>query len=341
MTINKRIFDVWYDFLDQTYNENRFFVDHELLSHIEELVRNTEFVLGKDSELYRARIYKEEITYTEEFMKWINEYGESQKEAVEHEKSLTEEDTDKTSGANNDLVNNVSESAADRLYRALNESRRKQEEKDKREDLLNRFETEYWGYDADNSSAPKNNKMVKAGRANCERMIYLYLASDEMTAASEVRPIRNEKVSIATLISQRELRIADLSYTMFETIEEEHQTLAFLLTDAFSKPNNGDLIEYLPTQIISQYLKKLGYDGLKYNSSLYGKGRNYVIFKPDEFIPLSSNLYELSDICHEFKCIGPVGDIHGDKDLVHWKLETYHMKKIEDNRERFASIKSK
>jgi len=71
-----------------------------------------------------------------------------------------------------------------------------QEEKGKREDLHSRIESKYWGYDADNSSVPTNNKLVKAGRANCEIMIYLYLTSDEMTAASEVRPIRNEKVSI-------------------------------------------------------------------------------------------------------------------------------------------------
>jgi len=54
-------------FLDQTYNENRFFVVHELLHHIEEVVRNYEFELNKGSELYRARIYKEKVTYIEEF----------------------------------------------------------------------------------------------------------------------------------------------------------------------------------------------------------------------------------------------------------------------------------
>ena len=41
-----------------------------------------------------------------------------------------------------------------------------------------------------------------------------------------------------------------------------------MIQRAFSKPtNNSD--DYIPSQIIAEYLKSLGYDGVRYNSSLH------------------------------------------------------------------------
>lgn len=59
------------------------------------------------------------------------------------------------------------------------------------------------------------------------------------------------------------------------------------LSQLFSKPiaNEGDTLDYIPTQYIPEYAKNIGYDGIAYSSSLtpeiyekHPKRYNVVIF---------------------------------------------------------------
>jgi hypothetical protein len=46
-----------------------------------------------------------------------------------------------------------------------------------------------------------------------------------------------------------------------------------------SKPINDNEIEYIPTQILSEYIWSLGYDGFIFDSSQSKNGKNIVIFE--------------------------------------------------------------
>ncbi|EJV56387.1 hypothetical protein IEM_05269 [Bacillus cereus BAG6O-2] len=84
---------------------------------------------------------------------------------------------------------------------------------------------------------------------------------------------------------------------------------------------NNILIQY-----IAKFINNLGYEGIKFNSSLYKKGRNITIFNYDKCEPVSSKLYEIDDICFEVKGIAP----KNEKSLVHEKLLPYKQKNLYD-----------
>jgi hypothetical protein len=41
-------------------------------------------------------------------------------------------------------------------------------------------------------------------------------------------------------------------------------------------------LEYVPTQMICEYCKTMGADGISFESSLYESGKNYVLFNPSD-----------------------------------------------------------
>ncbi|PIC88545.1 hypothetical protein CSV71_14240 [Sporosarcina sp. P21c] len=61
------------------------------------------------------------------------------------------------------------------------------------------------------------------------------------------------------------------------------------------KPVNSDkgeerANEYAPFQFLTSYLESLGYDGIKYKSTVNEKGANLVIFQPDNLIVINETL---------------------------------------------------
>jgi RES domain len=189
-----------------------------------------------------------------------------------------------------------------------------------------------WGNDEQESFVPQDSDKIKDGRANPARIKYLYIAEEENTALAEIRPLLKSHVSIAKIKVLNELRIADLTHNILMNVSDNDQTLIYLIIEEFSKPNNNEPLDYLPTQYISEYIKSIGFDGIKYNSSLYSGGKNYVIFNYKKCKAISSKLYELTDICYEAKCLGPIGQLLGQKDLYHRKLGPYRIQSDQANK---------
>jgi hypothetical protein len=80
----------------------------------------------------------------------------------------------------------------------------------------------------------------------------------------------------------------------------------------------------IPIQYIAKFIKNLGYEGIKINSSFYKKGRNITIFNYDKCELVSSKLYEIDDTCFEGKGIAP----KNEKSLVHEKFLHYKQKNL-------------
>lgn len=138
------------------------------------------------------------------------------------------------------------------------------------------------------------------GRANAYNINMLYLSDERDIAASEIRPGLRESVTVATFLTNRDIQIIDFAaerpsyYHYFrlnknDNPKQYHQKDCLLaIGDAFSKPLSIDDCkrEYIPTQVLAEYFKSLGYDGVSYQSQFCVSDenilhKNYALFDLD------------------------------------------------------------
>ena len=160
----------------------------------------------------------------------------------------------------------------------------------------------------------KTNRMSPAG------IPYLYLASDRQTALKECRIKKGEKAFIAELVSTQELHIIDLSdnkylpqHSSIFDPEYDHDYIwmrdfcdSFIkeISEPVSDGKDDHSYEYAATQLIAEYYRTKGYDGICYNSSI-ASGKNYVFFMgPDPQYTIKAYPYPFgSDYCKNLPII--------------------------------------
>lgn len=142
--------------------------------------------------------------------------------------------------------------------------------------------------------APPNNKTIN-GRANPEGISYLYLASNKIIAISEVRPWVDAEVYVAECRPKQNLKIINLSKKI-ENNETDKNYLKILNFIFYTPIDSSNKIDYIPTQIISEFIKQKGFEGIKYSSSYsscLNPGFNLVIFNKDKI--------EITDVVKEYR----------------------------------------
>lgn len=122
----------------------------------------------------------------------------------------------------------------------------------------------------------------------------------------EVKPVLSQLVSVATIKALKDLKLFDISSIDTLNITDENKKeivdVFASLNYRFSKPNFGDKYDYLPTQYISDLLKEIGFDGIRFNSSLNKTGKNGVIFNnQSNFKAVKSRLYTVNNINIEYE----------------------------------------
>lgn len=148
------------------------------------------------------------------------------------------------------------------------------------------------------------------GRVNPKGLPCLYVASDRLTAMSEVRPWIGANISVAAIEITKDLKLVDFSvgheagFPLFledPDAKQREKAIWNFVDRAFSVPVNPDPVtaEYVPTQIIAEYFKKQGMDGVVYKSSL-GAGYNLAIFDLDVSEVRSCTLYPVKAVSFEF-----------------------------------------
>ena len=161
----------------------------------------------------------------------------------------------------------------------------------------------YMGADIE---APPPEKAT-AGRVNKEGVSVLYVSEQEHTAIAEIRPPRGSLISVGELRIAGKVKVLDLGDTIPEpnpfTTEQlayqmEHVELLNSFSWALSKPleRTDDVSEYRPSQKLSTWLKKQGYDGIRYSSAMNKGGHNIVFFDPKIAMYNSSTLIEIIDV---------------------------------------------
>lgn len=131
----------------------------------------------------------------------------------------------------------------------------------------------------------KNNRFSPVG------ISYGYYSFDEQTILSEVRANINNEVAIVKFQLNENLKILDFRNKSLSKYKNpfnkefnvdiycgEEFILDFLFD--ISKPinENDTTLEYVPTQILSEYIWSLEYDGFIFDSSQNKSGENLVLF---------------------------------------------------------------
>ena len=151
------------------------------------------------------------------------------------------------------------------------------------------------------------------GRADPRGISYLYLATNRDTAIGEVRPWRGALVSVAEFRIRKDLKIVDCG--KFHAIEKftpggdmsSDEAMWLTIDRAFAKPvgRGDDVAEYIPTQILAEFFKVNGYDGIGYKSVVRRDGVNVALFDPDNAELASCALVKVSGIKYEFENVEP------------------------------------
>lgn len=138
------------------------------------------------------------------------------------------------------------------------------------------------------------SEFASAGRLNPEWISVLYLSDSEKACIQEVRSSFLDTVYIGKFVLKNNVRLIDLSNFDVVTLNGEIDFLEYYLNrdvmvkiaEDFAKPanNNFKLINYLPLQYISEFIKSLDgddkFDGIMYESVMDKNAVNVMLFNP-------------------------------------------------------------
>lgn len=270
----------WESFADELRYKNRFSVKHTIIDEIHECQTKAVTTHSKNTVLYRACIF-DKVNFDRFIKYYLQECGYSQSDIAKKLKECTPEQ--KLIPIVSDMLFDSDDGARSRLAKAQDKWRRK---------------IKFKGWNKKESGAPPADR-VGNGRANPDHIRYLYLSEDPITPVYEVRPIIGDTVSVAKFKLHKDVRLYDLT---LNTIDDNNDGTAILqrlyntIGTRFSRPNNGDTSKYIPTQYIAEEIKNMGFDGLRYRSSLNEGGYNVVLFNPNDCEAVSSELIEVKGI---------------------------------------------
>ena len=171
------------------------------------------------------------------------------------------------------------------------------------------------GFPSSEMGAPPNY-IAKAGRVNPDGISVLYLSGLEETTLREVRAGLHDFVTIGKFELQQDIKIVKL--TEIDHISPFLNALyGFSLTDyvinlphlktiarEIAEPlQNGNVLDYLPTQYICDFIHSKGYDGIEYNSTMHKGGINLAVFDSNVFKCTETKVCKITSINYEHKLV--------------------------------------
>lgn len=177
-----------------------------------------------------------------------------------------------------------------------------------------RIRTEDEGFRIENMGAPPKRRSSH-GRANPAGIPYLYLGSLPETAAAEIRPHTGEIACVADFkipeIKAVDLRnprklVSPFILSESSAIGQLRADLPFLerLGEELTRPvqPSGAAIDYIPSQYLCEFIKKSGFDGVVYRSSV-SDGINLALFDPAQAVGGAVELYNVSKVSVEVAAV--------------------------------------
>lgn len=156
---------------------------------------------------------------------------------------------------------------------------------------------------------PPPRRTASHGRANPAGIPYLYLGSTPDTAIAEIRPHTGEIACVADFKAPDDLKLVDLRWPremvspfLLEDagdISSMRADLPFLerLGEELTRPvlPQAAAIDYTPSQYLCEFIKKRGYGGVVYRSSV-SDGINLALFNPERATPGSVAQYKVARV---------------------------------------------
>lgn len=150
-------------------------------------------------------------------------------------------------------------------------------------------------------------RLISAGRANSEGISCLYLADNVDTTIHEIRARDLDYISVGSFELKKDIRVVDLSYMESFSPFSTGYDLTWVAVNIehlkkigreIAKPlrRQDSILDYLPTQYISDFVKHLGYDGIKYKSTLSPNGNNFAIFNEKKFNCNKVDVYHINEL---------------------------------------------
>lgn len=270
----------WKDFVDQLYYTNRFSSSHKIVKLIRAISEHVTLTIPAGTILYRARIYRDNLL--DEFIEGIYK---SQAKKQGDPKDTQSIDWNKSRNTF--------------IYPMIGLIGQKDKMKHVREEYRKWLRRRFKGFNRKDSDMPPQGKATE-GRVNPEKISYLYVSEDPKTSIYEVRPIIGQYVSVAQIKVYEDLKIYDLDHAFPEGFKIDDDSFSIALYkyigQQFSKPYTSKPLQYLPTQYIGEMIKQMGFDGLRFNSSLCNGGKNIVLFDNKHCKPISSDYVQVSGI---------------------------------------------
>ena len=170
------------------------------------------------------------------------------------------------------------------------------------------------GFKKREMGAPPKEK-GSVGRINPEGITILYLASDDITVLHEVRASTYDYVTVATFENTRDIivvnlsRISKISPFLYDGALEKFAVNRKVLNEMaaeVAKPlrRNDSTLEYLPTQYVSEFIKREKYDGVEYSSTFREKGFNLACYNESIFSCTSVKTIEITNVTYDSKKVG-------------------------------------
>lgn len=267
----------WNEFAYDLIYKNRFSSSHKIVDVVKEFSGRCTSVIEKGKKLFRARIY-----YQDPLQEFLSDVFED----AMLEKSF----------GNNESINDY---YGMQLAAMVMEVEKETSRGRKIVDVYNKWKRKrFKGYNSAGSGVPPIDK-VTSGRFNPERIRYFYLAEDSQTAVYEVRPTIGQYVSVATFKTEKDLKIYDFAEEINTREEKDRDgdySLLNVVQQRFSEPNTGDALMYLPIQYLGEMIKQMGFDGIRFRSSLKSGGVNIVLFDDNSCKAICSDIIKVGDI---------------------------------------------
>lgn len=255
--------DLWDYFKFCILTDNRFFFEHPLLDVVKDKIAEHVIILPANSTLFRARI----------------DSNNSMRDKAENFNRVN-------------ILNNLKEKEQIVGKSEIDKMIAKCCEVDGYNAYYEQYQDGFEGFSADESLSPPSY-VVSHGRCNLPNSPHLYATDDIHTAIAETRPYIHDTISVASLHCKEDLKIIDFC---FDWNDQDHcrDWFYMAMSSEFSSVNKGNENDYFATQYLTMLVKSLGYDGLRFKSSLVIDGVNYVVFDDSVFKPISSKLYTVA-----------------------------------------------
>lgn len=168
------------------------------------------------------------------------------------------------------------------------------------------------GYRCVEMGPPPDTK-AKGGRVNPTGISILYLSDSEETTLYEIRAGVYDFVTVGRFELLRDIEVINLAkidrispfiginygfdFTQY-AINIEHLKM---IAREIAKPlRNDNVLDYLPTQYISDYIHSKGYDGIEYISTMSKNGTNLAVFDPSLFKCTDTRVYDIQSISYSY-----------------------------------------